>query len=240
MNLFKKVCAVIMFMAGASVTSNAQFFDHLGAGVGVGTNGISIDVASNISRFVNIRAGVDIMPGVTFNADADYNITAPTGDVIPGTVNLKGDLGRVQGHVIFNVYPIPTCGLYVAAGGYFGGDKLLKITGHADDLAGQSTNGQVVIGDYIIPVDSEGNIKGGLKVNGFRPYLGIGWGRAVPGRLLAFGIDLGVQFEGKPEVYTDYGEISKGVYEDDNTYNKIRNALAVYPTLTFKLNFRAF
>jgi len=232
--LFIALIAAISFLP-----TNAQIFDHLGAGVGVGTNGISIDVATNITRFVQVRAGVDIMPGIKFNSDADFEYSVAN-DTRYGTVDLKGDLGRTQGHIIFNVYPFPIGSFYVAAGAYFAGNKLVKITGHSDELGQQSNDGYAIIGDYRIPVDANGNIRGGLKVKSFRPYLGLGWGRAIPGKLLAFGIDLGVQFEGKPEVYTDYGEIDQSLVDDDNTFNKIRDALSVYPTLTFKLNFRAF
>jgi hypothetical protein len=49
-----------------------------------------------------------------------------------------------------------------------------------------------------------------------------------------------VQFEGTPELYTDYGEIDESITEDDNTFNKVANALKVYPTLTFRINFKAF
>jgi len=49
-----------------------------------------------------------------------------------------------------------------------------------------------------------------------------------------------VQFEGKPELYSLYGEIDKSLIEDDNTFKKVQDILKVYPTLTFRLNFRAF
>ena len=74
----------------------------------------------------------------------------------------------------------------------------------------------------------------------FRPYLGIGWGRMIPGKIVNFLTELGVQFEGTPELYTDYGEIDESITEDDNTFNKVANALKVYPTLTFRINFKAF
>lgn len=239
MKLIKRFGVAALVLAGSFGVANAQFFDKLGAGLGVGSNGISIDVATRITNYVNVRAGVDIMPGFTFNADADYTYNDANGRERDGSIDLKGNLGRVQGHLIFNVYPIPKMGLYVAAGAYFGGNKLVKITGHSDELTTLAHDGKVVIGDYSIPVDPQGNVKGGLKVNGFRPYLGIGWGRAIPGKLVNFGIDLGVQFEGKPEVYTDYGQLDTSLVEDDNTFNKIRDALSVYPVIAFKVNFRA-
>lgn len=248
----KKLLAItLLSLASAGTSAQAvDIFNHLGAGVGVGTSGISVELATPITSFVQMRAGVSIMPGITFNADADFTYEAPdasTGSWTQqeGEVSLKGDLGRVQGQVIFNVYPIPKCSFFVAAGAYFGGNTLLKISGHSDELAqvaqlSGSHNGQVIIGDYTIPANENGDISGGFKVNSFRPYLGIGWGRSIPGKFLSFTTELGVQFEGKPDVYSDHGEVDLSEIEDDNTFNKIRDVLKVYPTLTFRLNFRAF
>lgn len=223
----------------AALTANAGpgVFNHLGFGAGIGTSGITIEAATPITNFVNLRARVSWMPAITFNADADFTYTVMS-ETQTGTVNLKGDFGRVQGQVIFNVYPVPKVPVYVAAGAYLGGDKLLKITGHSSDLA--NPDAQAVIGDYKIPADKDGNISGGFKVKNFRPYLGIGWGRMIPGKIVNFSTELGVQFEGTPELYTDYGEIDESITEDDNTFNKVANALKVYPTLTFRINFKAF
>ncbi len=188
---------VLLTLCACALGASAQVFNHLGAGVGVGTTGITVELATPITSFVQMRAGVSIMPGITFNADADYTYSV-AGQQQRGTVNLQGDLGRLQGQVIFNVYPVPKLPLYVAAGAYFGGNKLLKITGHSNDLA--NPDAQAIIGDYKIPANSNGDISGGFKVKNFRPYLGIGWGSMLPGNRLGFSTELGVQFEGRPEL----------------------------------------
>ena len=127
-------------MAFSASSQTKDLFNHLGAGAAVGTNGISVELATPITKFVTLRAGASFMPGISFNANADYTFQAPntssgTMEARNGEVKLKGDFGRVQGQVVFNVYPAPKIPLYVAVGGYFGGDKLLKITGHSPELA---------------------------------------------------------------------------------------------------------
>ena len=151
-------------LAALTAIAGPGVFNHLGFGAGIGTSGITIEAATPIINFVNLRAGESWMPSITFNADDDYKI----------------------------------------------------------------------------PADKDGNISGGFKVKNFRPYLGIGWGRMIPGKIVNFSTELGVQFEGTPELYTDYGEIDESITEDDNTFNKVANALKVYPTLTFRINFKAF
>ena len=240
----KKLLSLLLcFSAGltlAAQSTDKKLFNHLGLGAGVGTTGITIEAATPITKYVQLRAGVAILPSITFKADADYEYSSLSSGTYDGEgeVELKGDLGRVQGHLIFNLYPFPKVPFYVAAGAYFGGNKLLKITGKSDDLT--DPNVQAVIGDFKLPADENGRISGGFKINGFRPYLGIGFGRSVPNKLLSFNTELGVQFEGKPELYTDYGEIDDATVKDDNTFNKVRDVLRVYPVLTFRLNFRAF
>lgn len=249
-NMKKKLqlIAAVVIVALSSVSAGAQCFNHLGANVQVGTTGITIEAATNITRFINVRAGVDILPGITFNTDADFSLSNPlTGQSEDGSISLKGDLGRVQGHVIFNIYPIPTASFFIAVGGYFGGDKLLKIDGHSDEIKeyidrfpGAAVGGGVVIGDMVVPTNTNGDVKGGLSVKKFRPYFGLGWGRAVPNRRINFGVELGVQIQGKPTLYTEYGSLENSNIDDDNTIQDIIDKVTIYPVLSFKLGFRAF
>lgn len=187
-----------------------------------------------------MRAGVSIMPGIKFGVhDIDVNYTSPLNTQESTTVDLDGNLKRVQGQVIFNVYPIPMKSLYVAVGAYFGGSTIVDIKGSSPALAGMN-GAEVEIGDYTLPVDNEGNVNGGIKVNGFRPYFGLGWGRAVPGKLVNFEVELGVQIHGTPKLYTDSGEIGVSTDFGDDTFQKIMDKVKVYPNLAFRVNFRAY
>ena len=58
-----------------------------------------------------------------------------------------------------------------------------------------------MIGDHIVGFDADGYAKGCIKVNAFRPYIGIGIGRSVPRNRFGVSGELGVQFWGKPKVY---------------------------------------
>lgn len=46
----------------AALTANAGpgVFNHLGFGAGIGTSGITIEAATPITNFVNLRAGVSL------------------------------------------------------------------------------------------------------------------------------------------------------------------------------------
>lgn len=105
-----------MLLAAGLMPAHAEdnyIFNHLGGGVGVGTTGVSVELATPITHFVQMRAGFSWMPSIKFHSDVDFTYNAPDADGVmrqqTGTVDLCGDLGRVQGQVIFNVYPIRKC-----------------------------------------------------------------------------------------------------------------------------------
>lgn len=235
--------AFLLVMLCLPGNAAAQYFNHLGVGVGVGTNGVSIELSSPVfSPWINLRAGVDIVPGITFSAEADAAVNANSETY--SCVDLDAKLGRTQGHMIFDINPIPGArAFHVSVGAYFAGNKLVKLNGYSQELVSMSAqSGQpagVLIGDMFVPSDGKGNIDGSLKVKGFRPYLGIGWGNALPGRRINFAIDLGIQFEGKPEVCSEFGTVTTSKYDDDNAFAKVRKYAKLYPVLAFRLNFRA-
>ncbi|MCM1504407.1 MAG: hypothetical protein NC127_04345 [Muribaculum sp.] len=253
----KKLILAIVAIAMLSVNCMAGqpqggIFKHVGVGVGAGTNGISVELSTPITRWFQLRAGVSMLPNFKLKTDADVSFSGSQN--IGGnnydysqeeTIDLEGAFGRTQGSIILNIYPLPWGSFYIAGGLYFGGNKLLKVTGHSDYIADNYQNFKdagVEIGDYTIPVDQNGNVRGGLKVKNVRPYLGIGWGRAVPNNRLNFGIELGVQFMGSPKLYTDFGDVNEIINQagGDNDIQKVMDKLTVWPVLTFKLSGRIF
>jgi len=104
------------------------------------------------------------------------------------------------------------------------------------------------LGDYFItPNPAEnGNVEANIKVNGFRPYVGIGFGRAVPKSRLGVQVDLGCQFWGKPKVYIPTYNKDANTYQneqidaeragdDAGKILKIVSKFSVYPTLNIRL-----
>lgn len=238
------LCAFVSMFATCNFISAQKelgIFNSLSVGVSAGLTGIGVDVATPITPYVAVRGGVSFMPGFSINTDVDVDIDNPELGAYSTSMDVKGSMKRASGELLVNVYPFPQASsFFVTAGAYFGGSKLVKIEGHSDelkDLIAQGETAGIVIGDYMIPVDKNGNVSGGLKVSGFRPYVGLGFGRAVPKKRLGVMFELGVQFHGRPEVYTDYGNLDdllKEVDEDD-TFTKIIDKLTVYPVMKIRL-----
>lgn len=226
------------FQANAIGLGELNIFNHLGVGVHAATTGFGVELATPVTNFVTLRGGISIMPGFNFNTSVDGNVSVMSNEQ-PFTMDVEGNLKRTQGNVIFNVYPFAKASsFYVAAGAYFGGRDVIKISGHTDDLKGLP--GNIEIGDYDLPVDKDGNTSGSLKVNSFRPYLGLGFGRPVPSRRINFGVELGVQFMGKMTPYSIEGELDKLPVDRDDDWQKWMDKLSVYPVLKFTLSGRIF
>ena len=215
------------------------YFNSLGLGLSVSTVGVGLEVSTPIGNYLALRGGVSFMPKFTVTDEVNADLKGvPQGYPQSAEVELEGSTKRTTGELLLNLYPFRSNGFFVAAGASFGGDKFVQITGHSDELqqliaAGGSAGLQ--IGDVSIPVDQNGNVSGGLKVSAVRPYVGLGYGRAVPSKRINFMLDAGVQLHGTPEVYSDFGQVDQLMAEVDNDFTDIINKLKVYPVIRFRI-----
>ena len=246
--VFTILAALALLMPGTAAAQD--LFNHLAVNAHVATTGVGVELSTPITKFITMRAGVTCMPGFSFNAEVDgqyYDYVNTTSRNF--TVDLDANLKRTQGSVIFNVYPLAKAkvcsSFFLAAGLYFGGDKLVKIKGHSDEIANDlkqlnGANPYIELGDYKLPVDENGNVKGGLKVQKVRPYVGVGFGRYVPNKRISVTGELGVQFHGHIKPYTSEGEIAFDEFTENDDWKKVMDKLTVYPMLKIVISGRIF
>ena len=232
---------LLLICGGHRVMAQADYgyFNSLGLGLSVSTVGVGLEVSTPIGNYLALRGGVSFMPKFTVTDEVNADLKGvPQGYPQSAEVELEGSTKRTTGELLLNLYPFRSNGFFVAAGASFGGDKFVQITGHSDELrqlilAGGSAGLQ--IGDVSIPVDQNGNVSGGLKVSAVRPYVGLGYGRAVPSKRINFMLDAGAQLHGTPEVYSDFGQVDQLMAEVDNDFTDIINKLKVYPVIRFRI-----
>ena len=262
-----------MALAVGVTAANAQFtktckelgiFNHLGAAVGVGTTGITVDLGTTITPWVQLRAGVDIMPQFKLNTSLSLGeIDAETNSYNKPEMNdidVQGKLSNTTGHFLFDIFPIThLSSFHVTVGGYFGGNSLIRAynTSGQDQLKdiyeynnrlGQyahvpESEGKIgaELGDYFIQPNKNGNVEASIKVWKFRPYVGLGFGRIVPNSRINCLFDLGVQFWGNPGVWNDTAEphpeqlTDSGMKGSDGGIIKTISKISVYPVLSIKL-----
>ena len=240
------LCVALLAMFGMQLHAQQKelgYFNSLSIGVNAGTTGWGVDLATPIGQHLALRAGLTIMPNFSYSDDVDvsvdYSSSHHPGGSIPANIEAEGSIGRTAGEVLLNLYPFKRSSFFLTGGAVWGGDKVIKISGHSNELAQyQELAGKagIEIGDYIIPVDKNGNISGGIKVSSFRPYVGIGFGRIVPkNKRIGMLFEMGVQMHGTPEVYTDYGNLGNLLEEADNEFTDIMNKITVYPVIRLRL-----
>lgn len=250
-------------VAQAQDKTDLGVFRHLGANLSVGTEGIGINIATPVTNFLELNLGVDFMPGFKISGDVDvddisYNYTDPaTGLSTPvnipmDKVSISGKLSRTTWNFKASFYPFGARNdLFVAAGFSFGGTKIAKLSGHSNDVQGFMARTDVPdaakdrvraeIDKYQLDFDRNGDISGDVRVKGFRPYLGLGYGRQVPKKhRLGFRIELGCQFMGKMKIYQNDKEVDindLGEKGDDDLSDFI-DKFKVYPVLKLSLTGR--
>lgn len=246
-----------------------MMFNHLSVGVDLGTTGIGISLATPVSNYAAIRAGFDFVP--TIKVDKTANIYSRDGekreplksDEEAKHPTIQGKTHLTTGHFLVDVYPFTKNALHFTAGAYFGTDEPVTMYNKKDgalksvnivneaitaDHPGMSPEelrrdhlACVRIGDKYYFPDDEGNMKASIKTNSFRPYIGIGYGRAVSEKKkISCQVDLGCMFWGKPKVEMmgntlDDSEIKDSHDKVDGAFEAL-SKIVVYPVLSVRIN----
>ena len=259
--------AVILLTSVGSVMAQSDYkrgiFNHVGLNVGAGTEGISVGVAAPVTNFLEVEAGVNIMPSFKLSGDLDVDYDSSSLPQVsgvsypnPATIHVDGDFSRTTFNVKANLYPFGGGSkFFIAAGLSIGGEKIAEVTGSCDELRKFSENNlhtpelkdqfrkaiSANLGGYNLELDENYNLQGDIRCKNVRPYLGLGFGRLVPKNRIGCRFELGCQFMGKLKVYQNDTEIDinkalEDAGEDD--LSKFVKDLKVYPVLKFSLTGR--
>lgn len=247
----KKLLAVSLLALFSFSAAHAQedkmLFNHLSVGITTGTPGlIGVDLATTCTPYLQIRAGISIMPNIKYNTSIkmngsdvrDFNnkitnvnsaLTSLGKPIITGQVeseyDIQGKMGWTNGKILVDFFPFTSNGFpfFVTVGAYFGGSEIISVYNKDDgalDIVNQanraiddtkdvaSTYGIAglnkiygEVGDYKLGPDAQGNVKFDVKVNGFKPYFGIGFGRPVPKKnRIGIQVELGMLLWKTPSV----------------------------------------
>lgn len=201
------------------------------------------------------------------------------GGNLPNKMDVEGKLNNTTFHFLVDVYPFgEKNSFHLTAGAYFGPADIISVYNKEDGFlkpitaynealrqASSYSDVQTVVskynlkmigaelGDYFItpnPAD-KGNFEATIEVSKFRPYLGLGFGRAVPKGRLGCQFDLGVQFWGTPKVYAPTYDKTTDTYQREQLSDekagsdaggvlKTISKVSVYPVLNFRLVGRIF
>jgi len=216
-------------------------FDHVALGVNIGTTGLGVDLAAPVTDYLSVRAGYNIFPTFTYKEDIDYRAK---GKKDRGKTAAEAKNHMNTGHVLLDVYPFPKASFRLTTGFYLGKDDVVTLENTVPVKDFEEGEG-LVIGDYIVGFDKDGYAHGSIKVKKFRPYVGIGFGRAVPRGRVSVNGDFGVQFWGSPKVYEKQTGKDLEVTKDDlgsdsDKYYDVISKVSVWPVLNLRITCRLF
>lgn len=220
-------------------------FDNASIGIEASTTGIGLSAATPIHRAFTLRGGFNVLPfsyRYTYD-DFDPLMVAGTEVSVPG-LGLKASSRMYTGHLIVDWVPFRrgTSTFFLAAGLYFGGSRLLDVTGRFDPAelaaagipADQISNIRLDVGGTTIAPNSDGSAEAQLKVNAVRPYVGLGVGRAIPRGRVGFRAEAGAIFHGKPSIASP-NIVKQTPASELDGFNKFLSKWKVYPVLSLKM-----
>ena len=250
---------VLMLVSLTGWGQDGNVFRHFSLSGGLGSTGLTMDMGTMMTDCFGLRAGVDLL-GLYFHDYKDYEdfnkklyLLDPDLEPLPEQ-ELDTHMTNSSGHLLVDFYPfMPSkSGFHVTVGAYLAWHRRVESLENVDNRAwrkiadfnarrGDYANvpaemGPATVGyyGYLVTTSAEGSFNAYMRTNRFRPYVGIGFGRAVPGkRRLNAQLDLGVQFWGKPRLYDGLSgkRLTQVEYKSKASFG--RNT--VYPVITVRL-----
>ena len=258
MTSFKRIlslAALMMLLVGSTAAADKNLFNHMSLGLNIGMNGVGIDMGLPMTNYFALRAGYNWFPKLKYSTPVDLKGTAVSGaQTWPDEIDVQGKLNLSTAHALIDFYPSKEHGFHFTVGAYFGQKSIVDVynkePGALRDVYNYNHTASgspigVSLGDYLLVPDSEGNVAADFRVRKVRPYMGIGFGHAVPKGRFTCQFDLGVQFWNKPEVWVkgDNGEHPLEKQDMDNDSGKLLkflSKLSVYPVLNLRIVGRLF
>ena len=261
------MCTMMMLgLTGISAQDqggDANVFNHLSVGVGAGIlTGATVELATPVTDYFTLRAGYNFIPSFKYSTDIDLdfiNVDNAYRGNFPEDIEVEGKPNLGTAHVLVDIHPFKGSSFRVTAGAYFGKDNIIDVYNKEDGALSEiykfnHRQGQYAVlsnntsrigldmGDYFLEPDANGNVEASIKVKAFRPYLGLGFGRAVPQKhRVTCNFDLGVQFWGTPEVFMQEKKLEKeDVGDDGSAFFDYLSKATICPVLSFRIVGRIF
>ncbi len=165
------VCAALLWTVPAHAA-------RAGLTIKGGTLGIGVDATASIVPKVNLRG--------------NFNVFKYSFSGTQSGVRYDVDLKLRSFAVLLDLHPIPRSGFRLSGGVLFNKNRM--------DMASDQITASYTIGSRTYTSNQVGTLNGGGKFKTGAPYLSIGWGNAT-GRRVGVAFDLGVAFQGSPDVF---------------------------------------
>ena len=166
-------------------------------------------------------------------------------------MDVTASLGLVNGKLLVDIYPSKHFAFHFTGGLYVGKERLINIDGKMkqmtrvlgvieekgtnlwSDIYADNENYQLTARDLT-------NINAAFAINKVKPYLGLGFGRAIPKRRVGTSFEIGAFYQGPPKTKSDNANVQKMIdYELADTADLLKY-VSWWPVVSFKLNIALF
>lgn len=193
----------------------------MAAGVSLGlADGVGANIAVGVTDNMYVRAGYSMFPSFLFK---EYPVDLPSWGNDPAKPKTSTALtGKIPstGNILFDYHP--GSGSFRVTAGVFFGSKDFAVVRNTKALPEEYHSAGVnywvdgikeTSNLYRIISDDKGILSGAFKYAAVRPYLGVGFGTAVPSGRVGGTFDLGVEYTGGLDLRADAKNI-QGEMED--------------------------
>jgi len=245
--------------------------NHLSLGLTLGLDGIGAQLALPLGKHFSVRAGYSYLGSLT-KSPRDLS-DGMFSSLIPDEEDLKFDLSGDDGRQV-NLYDVPitlnlntfgpnvmvdyfpwkNAGFHLTAGAFFTKGTLLAVDADVHEQLREDEYASLGISFKDvedITTDEKGVMHFDMRASGFRPYIGIGFGRPLNMKhRVSVNFDMGVVVLGSSGIYSYNYAGRSGVEdvqitsakldnEDDGILDKI-GKFPVFPMMKLSVNVRLF
>lgn len=177
-------------------------------------------------------------------------------------VSAGAQVGLSNFKLMLNWYPFKSSNFYLAGGMYYApkdDDKpFLRISGNTTendwaalqelrDKSGVDYDISLEIGNEkyaIMEKDGKGYLQADYKIDPLKYYVGFGFGRSIPNKLIGFQFELGTMIYHSTGFYfqekeVDMGDAAEQFGDAAKTAVEYLDKFPIYPQIAFRFNFRA-
>ena len=205
---FLYVAALAVLLPGR-ISAQTDMPFSMAAGVSLGVmDGAGIDLGFGVIDNLNVRVGYGIIPSFLI---PKIDVDLPTWGSNPATSTSFSGSVAGSGNLLVDYHP--TGGSFrVTAGLFFGAKDYVKVynTKALPESYHSAGVNYYVDGDrddltkyYRIVSDDKGILSAAFKSGAVRPFVGVGFGSAIPRKRVGVSFDLGVEYIGSMDLHTD-------------------------------------
>ncbi len=217
---FLLVAAVAVLLPGrisAQTETGSGMPFNMSAGLSLGImDGLGAELAFGVLDNLNVRTGYSFFPNFLIK---DYDISLPKWAGNPDTKTAFSGSGTGSANLLVDYHPAGGS-FRVTAGFFFGPKDILKVynTKALPESYHSAGINYYVDGDrddltkyYRIISDDKGIMSAAFKSGVVRPFVGVGFGSAIPRNRVGVSFDLGVEYVGSLDLQTDARSIKGDV-----------------------------